>query len=84
MELKPCPFCGNTLTRAQLANPYWMLKKYHDKYAFAGCPKCGASTRLFFANNHTGSPILNKANEKAVIEAAIIEWNRRVNDAEVR
>jgi hypothetical protein len=78
--LEYCPFCGETKNLAvQLARPKFMLKAYQNRYVFAGCRSCGATTQLFAANNKTGSPTLNAANLRRAIEEAAKAWNRRTN-----
>ena len=79
IKLKPCPFCGGE-AKADLAKPFFFLKKWHNRLAFVGCTHCGASTGLFNANNRTGSKLMNEANENEAIARAINAWNRRVND----
>lgn len=79
-ELKPCPFCGSRNVLKGIAYPIYMSKKFKGRYAFAGCKDCGASTILFYANNHTGSPLMNKAHEEIALEKAGEAWNRRVDD----
>ncbi len=80
-ELKPCPFCGSENVATALAHPNYMLVKLWNKYVFAGCKDCGATTSLFFANNRTGVSIFNKENEKVAVNRAIEAWNRRADDA---
>lgn len=79
--LKPCPFCGGE-AKVAFARPKFMLKKLHNRYVFAGCPNCGVSTMLYFANNRTGSPLINKAHEESAKEKATDAWNRRAGEGE--
>lgn len=79
MKLKPCPFCGGEAKFA-FARPRFMLKKYRDRFVFAGCPSCGATTKLFFANNRTKSPLLNVAHENDARKTAAEAWNRRAEE----
>lgn len=72
-----CPFCGNEDTKVILARPFWMLKKFHGKYAVAGCPECGASTILFKTCANTRSPLLNKDAERRAKQEAADAWNMR-------
>lgn len=45
------------------------------------CPFCGSeNVATAFANNRTGSPIFNTANEKAAVNRAVEAWNRRCSD----
>jgi Lar family restriction alleviation protein len=78
-ELKPCPFCGGESAVA-FASPWFMLKRLHNRYVFAGCRKCGCTTQLYNANNHTRSPILNDVHTQQAKERAIEAWNRRAED----
>ncbi|MBR4705452.1 MAG: Lar family restriction alleviation protein [Paludibacteraceae bacterium] len=79
-ELKRCPFCGGKAT-IQRAHPWFMLKKYRDKFAFAGCAKCGISTRMLKVPA-TGSPIMNE-HETEVMNHKLAEiWNTRRPDCE--
>ena len=78
--LKECPFCGCTNTKFKLANPPFMLKKWRGRYIFAGCPECGVTTPLIYANNKTGSPLLNAHGEKLAKAKAAKIWNRRTDD----
>ena len=75
-NLKSCPFCGG---KAKVVKPIstWMLKKYHGRYVCVVCESCNVSTPLFNANNHTGSPLINKAHEESAIKKAIETWNTR-------
>lgn len=75
-ELKPCPFCGGE-AKVALVRPNFMLKKLHNRYVAAGCPSCGAATRLFWANNKTKSPLINEAHENGAKKEAAEAWNRR-------
>lgn len=77
--LENCPFCGGE-ARGMIASPAWMVSKFRGRYAAVGCTECGAQTSFFDADNHTGSPILNKANEKAALKKAAEAWNRREKD----
>ena len=79
-ELKPCPFCGSNSVTVRFVYPPWMYKKLRGRYVTAGCLECGASTKLFCGDFKTGSPLLNKADEKKAKEEATEAWNRRVND----
>lgn len=82
-ELKPCPFCGGE-AKVAFAHPWYMLKRLHNRYVFAGCPKCGIATNLYLANNRTGSPLINKAHEEGAKEKAIEAWNRRTESEELK
>lgn len=77
IKLDRCPFCGSEDTDAQLANPFWMLKRYRGRFVFAGCKSCGASTMLIYADNHTGSPLFNEANLKRALSEVAERWNAR-------
>lgn len=79
IKLKPCPFCGGK-AKVSFANPHFFLKKWHNRLVFAGCPKCGATTSLFNAFNHTGSPIRNEYNTERAFQRAADAWNRRAAD----
>ena len=79
IELKPCPFCGGEAI-VQLVHPPFMLKRFHRRFAAAGCKQCGASTILFAARNKTRSPLMNEANEEDAKKKATDAWNRRVSD----
>ena len=62
-ELKPCPFCGGKAEVRFVSDKVpFVLKKYHYKYIFAGCRKCGIVTALYNAFNNTRSPLKNEAN----------------------
>lgn len=76
IKLEYCPFCGGE-ARCIIASPTWMVSKFRGRYAAVGCTECGAQTPLFDADNHTGSPILNEAHEKAAFKKAAEAWNRR-------
>ena len=78
-ELKPCPFCGGEAV-VKWAHPFFMLKKFHNRYVFAGCVKCNCATPMFNANNHTRSPIFNDVNTERAKDKAIEAWNRRAED----
>ena len=80
IEIKPCPFCGSNMTTVRFVSPQWMLKKLRGRYVAAGCPECGASTKLLCGNFKTGSPLLNKADAEKAKEEAAEAWNRRAND----
>ena len=79
-ELKPCPFCGSNRVFVGFVRPYFMLKKYHDRYVAAGCLDCKASTVMFQARNKTRSPILNEYGEEEAIRKAVEAWNRRAEE----
>lgn len=79
-ELKPCPFCGGEAV-VILVRPFWMLKKYHNRFVAVGCKSCYNSTSLFNAYNKTGSQLLNEAHTKNAEQKAIEAWNRRVDNA---
>lgn len=79
-ELKPCPFCGNTETEIITAKPFYMLKKYQNRYCIAGCRLCGVTTRLFPLKNNTGSQLMNEAHIEEAKRLAAEAWNRRVTD----
>lgn len=79
IKLKPCPFCGGK-AKVSFANPFFFLKKFHNRFVFAGCPECGATTKLFNAYNHTGSPERNKYNTERAFQKATDAWNRRAAD----
>lgn len=81
-KLKPCPFCGNEKTVVSLVRPVFMLQKFKGRLVAAGCPKCGASTGLYNARNHTGSPLMNKAHEEMAEKDAIDAWNKRLESSE--
>lgn len=55
----------------------YALKKYHNRFVFAGCRKCGIVTAIYNAFNKTRSPLMNEANTQRAIEA----WNRRAASA---
>lgn len=75
--LKKCPFCGGKATVMFCGEIPYVLEKYHNKYVFAGCPKCKITTSLYNANNNTRSPLLNEQNTLEAKEKAIADWNRR-------
>ena len=79
-ELKPCPFCGGTADVSFVSDkvPY-VLKKYHNRFIFAGCRKCGIVTPVFNAFNKTRSPLMNEANIAKAKQKAIEVWNRRAD-----
>lgn len=74
-ELKPCPFCGGE-AQVQKAHPSFMLKRLHDLYFFAGCPKCGASTSMF-RTQKTRSPLMNEHYDEEARQRATDAWNKR-------
>ena len=76
VKMEPCPFCGGEAIGI-IASPKWMVSKFRGRYAAVGCTECGAQTSFFDADNHTGSPILNEAHEKAALKKAAEAWNRR-------
>lgn len=78
-KLKPCPFCGGK-AKVSFANSFFFLKKFQNRFVFAGCPKCGATTRLFNAYNHTGSPKRNEYNTERAFQKATDAWNMRAAD----
>jgi predicted nucleic-acid-binding Zn-ribbon protein len=81
IELKPCPFCGGEAEVRFVSEklPH-VLKKYHNRYVFAGCRKCGIVTALYNAFNKTGSPLKNEANTIRAKQKAINDWNRRADN----
>jgi Lar family restriction alleviation protein len=80
-ELKPCPFCGGKAEVSFVSDkvPY-VLKKYHNRYIFAGCRNCGIVTPVYNAFNNTGSPLRNEANTESAKRKAIKAWNRRADN----
>lgn len=81
-DLKPCPCCGGK-AKVSTVRPFFMIKKYHNRYVTAGCTQCGLCTSLFKANNKTGSPLRNAVHEEEAMREAADAWNRRANDEKV-
>ena len=81
IELKPCPFCGGKAEVRFVSKelPH-ILKKYHNRFVFAGCRKCGIVTAIYNAFNKTRSPLKNGANTQRAIKRAIEAWNRRADN----
>lgn len=79
VKLKPCPFCGGAAAVC-FAHPFFMLKRFHNRYVFAGCKKCEVTTPLFNAHNKTRSPLLNDYNTEQAKKKAIEAWNMRADN----
>lgn len=67
IEIKPCPFCGNTAKLAEKSKTYYKGELTYNTYVY--CPNCDTRGRRAILSHF---PTNSKAREH-VIEA----WNRR-------
>ena len=80
-DLKPCPFCGSENVSVEIIKPFWLINRYKNKVAAAGCHNCGASTQLYAASCSGFLNLKMTGDIKEVAkERARQAWNRRVKD----
>lgn len=89
-ELKPCPFCGGRNTKANFKRKNIRYNGYGNYLEWCSasvrCTKCHArgslvSGDVFHSIFHDGERMPEgTTTEKALREAAIEAWNRRVSD----